>query len=225
MKPNRYFDNLTFEELYEQCETFSVQELEELIVDRWKSARQKVDNTLKELLFIRRMKINSTFKWTPETKARFLHLNDELMRCFEMLRHEAHLHLIALQKRVDENDTFLNDFYLEARVHVFIYTPDEEGKFWEPDDGIECVLIDSLTEFILNMHISEDEDEMDRNIYFDKDFNWNIEPLLEGAFDEHYISYAIHELHDHTCWSIPDILRINRLWAEVQVVHQHIKEV
>ena len=79
-----------------------------------------------------------------------------------------------------------------------------------------------MPEQILTMHITEDKEEMNKNVYLDKEINWNNETPLRGAFDEHYISYAIRELYVHTYLSIQDILRINRICVEFPVLYHTI---
>jgi hypothetical protein len=61
------------------------------------------------------------------------------------------------------------------------------------------------------------------NIMFDDNwYDWCGVPkeLLEG----HHICYFMHEIWEHTQWSLPDILRINEVWAELYVRYQHFEE-
>ena len=192
----------------------SVQKLEELILAHWKVAGEKVDKRLERLLYTRKEKINSAFTWTPESKARLLLIDHELVHCFKMMRDKALAHLESLQK---------NRNRIEVKVGVFIYTPDKEGILREPDEGIERILIDSLqSSRILTMDISDDTDEIR---YIKESFSYNKFPTWKRAFEDDYISRALVELDNDTLWSIPDILKINRLLAEVPIVHQYIKEV
>jgi hypothetical protein len=72
--------------------------------------------------------------------------------------------------------------------------------------------------------LKKGEERLNDNTLFKRDLSWNIAPCLRGKFDEHYISYSIHELVEHTCWSLSDILRINYLWTELQVWHQNFED-
>jgi len=87
-------------------------------------------------------------------------------------------------------------------------------------------LIDSLGENYCvnrNTYFNCDEEELSGVLlYLKPEQNWNIDPRFEGKFDEYFISQAIHDLYDHSVLSFPDILKINRLQAELQVTHQHI---
>ena len=95
-----------------------------------------------------------------------------------------------------------------------------------PFNGIEEILIDNLPRYIINLNPKDYiiKDNLNKNIHFSKKLSWNIESL-EGISDDHYICYAIHELCDHTCWSIYDVLRINHLWSEVRVQYQNFEDV
>ena len=56
--------------------------------------------------------------------------------------------------------------------------------------------------------------------------NWNeCDDLSHGELADYHICYAIHELYDHSYWSLPDILKITRLWIDVHVCHQHFADV
>jgi len=215
-------DNPVYQSDHGKIRQSLCRELEQQIIARWSSNGKKVDEKLKELLSIRKERINSAFTWTPETKARLLHLNAEFIRCFEILRDESFPYLKALQNIVDEKDMFRNNFKVEAKVYVKIYTPDCAGILQKPDDGIESILINTLPEKILTMHIAEYKEEMNEEVYLNKKFNWYNKLPLKGAFDEHYISYAIRELYVHTYFSIQDILKINRLHVEFRVLHHTI---
>jgi len=180
-----------------------------------------MDNKLKELLSARKEKIDNAFMWTPEAKASLLHLNHELIRRFEMMRDEALPYLKALQQRVDEKDTILKMFHSRAKIDVFIYTPDEEGILCEPYNKIESVLMQDSKD-ILTTDIRYNEDKADIGTYYlEEDYNWNIYPPLGKMFDDHFISYAIAELHNYTYMSIQDILRINEIRSELQIIHHY----
>jgi hypothetical protein len=109
------------------------------------------------------------------------------------------------------------------KVKPFILVPDAEGELVEPEDGIYQILMENLPDFILSTTMGGIVSFED--LYLDKSHNWNdCDGLSHGELSEHYISYAIHDLYDHTLLSIPDILRINQLWAEVTVCQQHFVE-
>ena len=196
----------------------TVEQLETAILARW-----EVGENVDDLLRIRKQKINDAFEWTPENIEKLLELNQKFITCFENLRNEAKPIIVALQKRIDEKDDFLHDFLIDATVKPFIFTPDEHGILGEAENGIERILAETLDDFnVPNICIGSVSD-LNNIVYLDKNHNWNIEPHFAGKFADHFISAAIHDLYDHTCWSFPDILRINHLWTELRIVHQNIQ--
>ena len=209
-------------------ENLSVEQLEDIILclyyryERTKAVEDKIE----EALYERSYKLNRAFEWTPENKEKFLRLNQKLIECWEKLDIEAKQTLKTIKSRLSEQGSFLHDFDIEAVVRSFIYVLDEDGEYYEADNCIEDVLINSLEEsYCVNHCWYNSCDDEDVILYIDRKQNWNIEHWFEGKFNEHFISQAMHDLYSHSCLSFPDILKINRLWAELQIKHQHIVEV
>ncbi|MDR1895530.1 MAG: hypothetical protein LBR10_01915 [Prevotellaceae bacterium] len=209
----------------EKLETYTVEQLEAMILSRW-NASETVDDELEDYLSARKRKINDAFEWTPDNIEKLLRLNQKLIGCFEKLRDEAKSIVKTFQKRIKEKDEFLHDFDIEARITPYIYVPDENGNLNEAELGMERILTDSLNEYTVLYHWYDVEGEnIGDMLYLDKEQNWNDDPQFEGKFDGHFISQSIHDLYDHTCWSFLDILKINHLWADLRVVHQHFEDI
>jgi len=209
-----------------EMESYTVEQLEEMILNHWKDSSESVDEVVESYLSVRKRKLNATFEWTSENVEKLLNLNQKLIDCFEKLRDEALPLIKTLRRRINEKDVFLHDVNMDARVTPYILMPDEDGKLSEPENGIELILTESLNKHCdLYVWFIFDEENAAEMIYLNKEQNWNIEPHFEGKFDNHFISQAIHDLYDHTHWSFPDMLRINHLWTELQIVHQHFENV
>jgi hypothetical protein len=205
--------------------TFTIEQLEDYIINYW-SINKTVDDELKICLFARRRKINDIFEWTPENINELLNLNQKLINCFEKLKNEAISIAKTFQKRIEEKDDFLHDFEIEAKITPFVYMLDGSGMFYEAENGIERILMDSLDEYSVLYHhfkLNETTDSEINMIYLNIEQNWSNDSIFGGKFDGQFISQAIHDLYDHTCWSIPDILKINHLWTELRVVHQNFE--
>jgi hypothetical protein len=96
---------------------------------------------------------------------------------------------------------------------------DEESQSQcEPSDGIYC-LLDTIfnNDVCLNFNLKHlNEDSFDRNL------NWNeCDELSHGELADYYICHGMHELYDHTEWSLQDIIQINDLWCDIKVEYQH----
>jgi hypothetical protein len=200
---------------------YTVEQLEDMILAHRATIKYaKRDDKLEELLYERQHKINKSFEWTPQNMEKLLHLDQKVMNCFEKMRNEAMPPLIkALEKYSDDKD----GFEIKAMVTPFILVPDEDGELSEPEDGIESILHEMLDDYILKFNLKIKGKR--KNLHLEKDLNWNIDSCLQGKLAEHYISYAIHQLVDHSCWSLADILRINHLGATMHIEHQNFEDV
>jgi len=210
---------------YEKIEKMTLTELESYIQKLYKDQevnREKLEACLNQRGCI----LNQAFEWTSENKEKLLRLNQKLIECWEKVDAEAKQTLKILNERINQPDDFLQDFNMEARVCSLIYKPDESGEFYEAEDCIEEVLNDFVNNsYVVNVKSYFAKDSDDHILYLDRNQNWNDDRWFKGEFDDVYISQAIHDLYDHSCLSFPDILKINRLWAELTVVHQHFVEV
>lgn len=210
-------------------ENYSVEQLEKMILERWKVSKEiELDNELSNYLYVRKRKINSTFEWTPENQEKLIYLNQKLVECWKKLDAEAKQNLKTIKKRMDKSDDFLSDFNMNAVIFTSINVPDENGELDEPDEGIEEVLnwviLDNGAVNRTCYSFYDLDESSEDIIYLDLEQNWNKDHRFEEKFNDHFISQAIHDLYDHTCWSFPDILRINNLWVELKVDYQHFIE-
>ncbi|MDF9833084.1 hypothetical protein M2103_001301 [Ereboglobus sp. PH5-5] len=174
---------------------------------------------LRALLLARQLKLNASFEWTQENIEKLLALDRRMIECFEKLRDEAKPLLAEFQKRIETKDAFLQDFEMDAKVTPFILEANENGELEVLDTGVERVLSEFLPENELTIRCRTWT--LEDNIYFNDELNWNSDPVFEGKLNGHYISFAIHVLHERALWSFPDILKINYLRAELIVRRQH----
>ncbi|GHV66124.1 hypothetical protein FACS1894199_08890 [Bacteroidia bacterium] len=213
-----------YTELDETLESYSIEELEKYAIEL--NVRRNDEEALNLALLVRRCKIVAEFEWTPENKARLLCLDRKLIECFEQLKAEATVIFEQLTKRVEAKDDFLQDFEINAQVTPFFYVLDENGELrYEAEEGIERVLMDNFHregEYVPLNFSGYNAECLDNIMYLDREDNRNTDTWLKGAFDDEYISFAIHDLYDHTSdLSLQDILRFNHLRMEITVKYQH----
>ena len=198
----------------------SIEELDKLIIELFKERRFD-DEEIEDLLDIRKGKLDAEFKWTPETKKKFLKLNDLIWNCFKKLSKEANNLREVLQRRVGENDIFLHDFEIKAIVTPFFYEEIDREKY-EIDHGIEEVLMMYWKKHLLRcIETTENNDAFG----VDKEINYNDYSLYREHFANDFVSRPMHYLWDLSNWSHQDVLKINHLWAELEVKYQHFMDV
>lgn len=213
----------------EKFHDYTVEQLDKSIVDFYEIGKKYSETEaelLEEMLHERQQKINETFEWTPENKEKFLCLNRKLIDCWEKLHAEALQVVETLQSRLNKPDRFLHDYEVEAKIRPFINKLDEDGEWGEAYNCIEEVLINLLDDFYPFVNRTNYNSRSDNTyvIYLKKEQNWSHWHQFKGEFEGEYISQAMHDLYDHTYLSFPDILKINELWGELQIIHQHFVE-
>jgi hypothetical protein len=126
-------------------ESYPVEELETIAVRaaNYKCRDERDEEELEAALNVRCWKLNRVFEWTPENKEKLLQLDAKLIECFEKLKAEASTLYNTLQQRVENNDSFLHDFMIEARVIPFVFERDNEGDI-TTDNEIYEVLSEEL---------------------------------------------------------------------------------
>jgi hypothetical protein len=206
-----------YEELSNYLEKLSVNCLEEIA----EFYEREPYGLIRYILITRREKLNREFKWTDEKINRFLKINEQIMDAFNKADKEGKALLEILENRLKNNDPFLHDYLIKVKLRLFILEPDEEtGELVERGEGIYWILYSTLPEkSILRYYIDTNDSFV--KLYFDKKLNWNTE-YFGDEFSKYYIGYGIHEILDHGTFAWEDILKINEIWAEVNVIYQHL---
>jgi len=214
------------EKFEKKLETLSIEELNNFILLRYWEEDEEIDDKIIEYLKIRHWKLNKTFEWTAENKEQFLRLNEKYISCWEKLCADARSLVKNLQKRKNENDGFLHDFEIEAKIKSYIYVPDENGEMCPVQDCIEEIVIRALNEDcffpFVNYQTIQSENDLDNYFrYLDPEHNRNDYHLFREHFGNDFISQSMYDLVALSCLSLYDVLKINHLQAELRVVHQH----
>jgi hypothetical protein len=207
---------------WDELEKFTTVELEEMALSLHErpSPEKELQNVM---LKVRKYRMNRQFVYTQEHIRQILSLNKKIMDALEMLCCEAEEELRQMHERKCNNDLFLHDFSVECKLTPDIFVKDEEtGNMYEVDEGIDALLIDTLPEHVLWWFEGGTPEDLRDHLYFSKDLNWNeCDGLSNGELSDYYIGYGLHELYDHTNFSLFDILRINWMWAEVKPLREH----
>jgi hypothetical protein len=192
-----------------------------LLYDKYpfdESFQEKYHNLMSRILCERCHKLNDNFEWTNENKQKLLNVNDKITQVFEAAYNEALSVAHELEARIENNDAFIKDYEIEIKITTYINEKDSDGYtigdvIGNPVSGYYPIN-DSIS------HSSYERGPREKPLYLDKKLNWNHE-YFWGEFDDYYIGYGIHALLDTSEWSFQDIVNIGKIWADVQVWHQH----
>jgi hypothetical protein len=215
---------------------YSLKELEALLcfVPREYRARETDKEIVGDILRERLLRLNRRFSWTPENILRIGTVSDAFLRAWEEGFTKAKSMIDMLYEKETSKDAFWDNHEVEIILHPHILVKDDKTGEWDvPDSGVYSVLTDYLPEWELTIQIGDkdydpatkDEKGFREDTHVNHDLSWNIEGFGDIDLQDQYICYAIHILYSHNEWANEDILRINNIYSEVQVTHQHNSEV
>jgi hypothetical protein len=218
--------SLPDEEQSNEIGTYSIDFLELLASKIYETSEKPFGvyrfDLLYDILFERVMKLDNNFEWTNENKQKLLNVNDKLMQVFECAYNEALSVAGELENRIKNNDTFIKDYEIEIKM-----TPYTSDRFYNDDangNKIGYILSEPNPPLsLINFSFGHTNFHHEKPIYMDKTMNWNIQ-YFGDAFKDNYICYEIHELLDTHIWSLYDIINIDKIRADVEVIHQHYIE-
>jgi hypothetical protein len=175
------------------------------------------------IIYERMCKLRKTFQFTPENIARLQKANELFISAFAQAKTEMAAQLAQLDRRIAQQDPFLQDYNIEARVTPFFQETQDADV-----EGFDKVLQESLHRTAILNVAALSSAAGDRLSGFEP-YLKSGSPIIEGCqipeLDGIEFSYALHELTEHTGWlGLQDILRIKELWIEVVVEHQHFVE-
>ena len=179
---------------------------------------------VKLLLQERRDILNELFQPTEANLAQFCKLNDELYRLTMALNERVKRIVIKKDILLDSND-FDDDYELEGTLK-FVFN-DETSISRLPDDDYYgsnfAVMIKTLYEVYVDYGIESIVTINEHHGPLDDGVSWYEYPFNRfPEFKDFIICYAVHDLTDHKLYSIPDLLRLNDFWSEVEFKVQSI---
>lgn len=183
-------------------------------------AKEEVKNLLHE----RRDILNDIFQPTEDNLAQFRKVNDELYR-LTMTFNERVKKFIAKKELLLDTPDFDDDYELEGTLK-FVFN-DETSVCHLPDDDYFgsnfAVMIKTLYEVYSHSGIESIVTINEHHGPLDDGESWFEGPFTRFAeFKDFIICYAVHDLTDHKLYSLPDLLRLNDFWSEVNFKAQSI---
>lgn len=182
--------------------------------------------TIEELLAGRKHILNGMFQPTDENMARFRAINQRLFELTENL-HRRFKIIESKSATFSDCPDFDDDYEIEGWLH-YIFNG-AESVLSLPDDRYYgsrfALMIKTLYELYEEKGIQNIESAYHESAPLDDGVSWD-EPPYRGMpeFDDIVICHAVHDLTNHKAYSIPDLLRLNDFWCEVQIKIQSITD-
>lgn len=186
------------------------------------SKKQKEE--VKRLLWVRGDILNEMFQPTEANLAQFCKVNEELYR-LTMALDERVKKLISKKELLFDFLDFDDDYELEGTLK-FVFN-DESSICHLPDDDYYgsnfAVMIKTLFEVYSHSGIESIVTLNEHRGPLDDGVSWDEYPFNRfPEFKDSITCYAVHDLTDHKLYSIPDLLRLNDFWSEVEFKVQSI---
>lgn len=185
-----------------------------------KAAKEEVKSLLRE----RRDILNEMFQPTENNLAPFRKVNDKLYH-LTMALNERVKKIVAKKNILLDSADFDDDYELEGTLK-FVFN-DESSICHLPDDDYYgsnfAVMIKTLYEVYSHSGIESIVSINEHRGPLDDGESWYEYPFNRfPEFKDFIICYAAHALTDHKLYSIPDLLRLNDFWSEVEFKVQSI---
>jgi len=199
-----------------------------IIDQQWTLGRKYPEKTIIEiinsLLWERKRRIEKDFQWDEKSINQLKKLNEEFRDASKKAWQEAIETADALEKRICKRDSFLKDYEIaldfsiypdikgnrEAAELIGTYLAEESHGSWFAD----------ISHCHYNRHTSPD----DLPLIADERTNFN-EWVHREEWKDINFCFMTHQLLENRAWSIPDILSVRGVWADVQVTHQYDKRI
>ena len=167
--------------------------------------------------------LRDQFVWSQENRKAIVDISDRFMHEFTLAYEEAIKQREILESRIAARDPFVTDYEIEISLcvdyqNIFREFIKDDFSEWNEDDYRydEFLSKQSTIEFYLGHNRQKEE----LPLYIDKELNWNIS-VFPADWDENmYVSYAVHELVCHNCFSFQDLLKIKMFSSDVKVLIQ-----
>ena len=149
---------------------------------------------------------------SPDQRHYVQQLNERLAAIEHHVQREATALNSQLQTRVQDPVDWLSDYEIELEVTVWLR--EDDPAYQEDDDNILAALRESLKPVFAPRVLLRDGT------------NYNAFQQMDGhPMQKEVHCYLYHRLYGHTDLWFDDMLRIGRIWVDIQVWYQHTCEV
>ena len=147
---------------------------------------------------------------TREQRLFLVNLNNRLYEIEKQLKKETLEIIDKMNKRVNDNTDWINDYEIECTVEFYLreddpaYSDEEDNILAEFEEGIGLLRYTTCSLLAMN------ENWNDRSI-----------PDMDNPEKLEHHCWFYHQLYDHTDISWDDMLRIGDIWVDINVILQH----
>jgi hypothetical protein len=176
----------------------------------------KTEEKIEEFFRERKNGLDQKFEWSQENREKIVEISNDFMREFMFAFDEAKKQAEFLEKRIADDDPYVNDYEIEI-VLSFNYWDIFENH--DEDDFDLDLFLSNHCDIKYNYggHHNRNLEGHDYPLYINQKLNWNIEIFPKDWDENMYVSYAVHQLVCDGILSFQDFLKISRIFSEVVV--------
>jgi hypothetical protein len=168
--------------------------------------------------------MNENFVFTPEVIEKLLWIDREIKHCVNQLQKKGEQIARNLEEMIKEKDFLFNDYEIDLLIspQIIEWSDHYEEECETEDEIFDVIGYGSIESdykgatIAINLRCLGPDD-----VYFEE-VECRCMPFARNTeFEKYHVGWIMHRLLDHTCWSLPDIIRINKLWCDLRVEYQH----
>ena len=195
------------------------------VYSKWEKDKYK-RNRVGGLLCDRQRILNEMFIPSEDNFKLFIEVNDRLNKLTQNLFSRVKS-LISKRSILFDCPDFDDDYEIEGTL-CYVFN-DEDSVLALPDDSVYGsnfpLMIKNVYEYSKETWLENIESIHEYSEPLDDGLTWNNYPFYgRKEFEGIIICHAIHHLTNHQAFSIPDLLRLNDFWAEVNLKIQSITD-
>ncbi|MCL2007215.1 MAG: hypothetical protein FWG77_03930 [Treponema sp.] len=223
---NQYI-NMSFSYMINLHDSYSLKKIESILCSapKYQNAKEDEKKAFENIMFTRRRKLISKFKWTEENKKQLVKVSNDFLKAWETGYTKAKTIIETLYESEENKDAFEEKYYIEVILHPDILI--KEGANVIGQERIYEVILDYLNpDFTLNMTVTydpatKDESEYHRDPYVDRSINWNAGGFGDIELKDEYICLALNRLYAENHWAFQDIMKINYIATEIKIDYEN----
>lgn len=149
-------------------------------------------------------------KMNREQRLFLVNLNSRLAEIEQQLKKEALAIIATMDKRIEDDADWINDYEIECRVEF--YLNENDPAYSDEEDNL-------LAEFTEGVGLLR---YADHSLLASED-NWNdcSIPDMDNPDQDEQHCWFYHQLYDHAKISWDNMLRIGDIWVSIEITLQH----
>ena len=169
--------------------------------------------------------LRDEYKPTEKDVKEICRINDKFLEAWEESFSMVKAMADVLYERESDKNSFMDKYEFEIKLRPQVVCIDSKTGELDYQNSIYDVLSSFIDDIELHMDVfynpaTRDESDFWNNPHISKETNWNTTCGVPDTFENYYISYSIHELYEHSDWTLQDIAKINNIYFDIKIEYR-----